>query len=145
MTNTGCIRPFDRCARSDRQRLSFADLQSGGVHDLRSGPVRIFNDRFVNFKADPTSLLDATDVAWLNQFSTGNKYKGNKAFVYEGDAALGWFQANPNPYPNATVSKQLAFYNVDLRHQIYTEEVHVGTTFKDSDKTPRSSTKTRKR
>ncbi len=101
---------------------------------IYDGPVRIFNDRFVNFKVDPKPLLDATDVTWLNQFSSSNKYVGNKAFTYEGDAALGWFQANPNPYPNATVSNQLVFDNVDLRHQIYTEEVHVGTTFKDSDK-----------
>jgi hypothetical protein len=47
-------------------------------------PVRIFNDRFVNFKVDPTPLLDATDVSWLNQFSSKNKYAGNKAFTYEG-------------------------------------------------------------
>ena len=133
VTNTGCI---DRTTAAHDQIAKGYPSPTFNLagYMIYDGPVRIFNDRFVNFKADPTSLLDATDVAWLNQFSTGNKYKGNKAFVYEGDAALGWFQANPNPYPNATVSKQLAFYNVDLRHQIYTEEVHVGTTFKDSDK-----------
>lgn len=133
VTNTGCI---------DRTTAAHDQLAKGypsptfnlAGYMIYDGPVRIFNDRFVNFKVDPTPLLDATDVTWLNQFSSSNKYVGNKAFTYEGDAALGWFQANPNPYPNATVSNQLVFDNVDLRHQIYTEEVHVGTTFKDSDK-----------
>ena len=119
VTNTGCI---DRTTAAHDQIAKGYPSPTFNLagYMIYDGPVRIFNDRFVNFKVDPTPLLDATDVAWLNQFSAGNKYVGNKAFVYEGDAALGWFQANPNPYPNATVSNQLVFYNVDLRHQIYT-------------------------
>ncbi len=133
VTNTGCI---DRTTAAHDQIAKGYPSPTFNLagYMIYDGPVRIFNDHFVNFKVDPTSLLDATDVAWLNQFSTDNKYVGDKAFIYEGDAALGWFQANPNPYPNATVSNHLGFYNVDLRHQIYTDEVHVGTTFKDSDK-----------
>jgi hypothetical protein len=133
VTNTGCI---DRTIAAHDQLAKGYPTPTFNLagYMIYDGPVRIFNDRFVNFKVDPTPLLDATDVAWLNQFSADNKYVGNKAFVYEGDAALGWFQANPNPHPNATVSNHLIFSNVDLRHQIYTDEVHVGTTFKDSDK-----------
>ncbi len=133
VTNTGCI---DRTTAAHDQLAKGYPTPTFNLagYMIYDGPVRIFNDRFVNFKVDSTPLLDTTDVAWLNQFSAANKYVGNKAFTYEGDAALGWFQANPNPYPNATVSNHLVFYNVDLRHQIYTQEVHVGTTFKDSDK-----------
>jgi len=48
-----------------------------------------------------------------------------KGFTYEGDAALGWFNANQSSYPNSQTSKGLIFDNVDLRHQVFTERVGV--------------------
>jgi len=48
-------------------------------------------------------------------------------FVYEGDAALGWFNANQSSYPNTQASEGLEFENVDLRHQIYTDRVGIDT------------------
>jgi G8 domain len=55
-------------------------------------------------------------------------------FVYEGDAALGWFQSNQSSYPTGTVSRGLSFENTDLRHQIYTDKVSVNLDFNDGDK-----------
>ena len=54
-------------------------------------------------------------------------------FVYEGDAALGWFNANQSSYPNTQASEGLEFENVDLRHQIYTDRVGIDK-FNDGDK-----------
>ena len=54
-------------------------------------------------------------------------------FVYEGDAALGWFNANQSSYPNTQASEGLSFENVDLRHQIYTDRVGIDK-FNDGDK-----------
>ena len=55
-------------------------------------------------------------------------------FVYEGDAALGWFQSNQSSYPTGTVTRGLSWVNTDLRHQIYTDKVSVNLEFNDGDK-----------
>ena len=153
---------------------------------LYDGPVRVFNDRFVNFLKDPSPLLTAKDNAFLKEISSRNtpvaqvcatgprtgqhcsqdadccasgescpgscplpnvlcsdiavpnccaQAQGcNVHFVYEGDAALGWFQSNQSAYPTATVSRGLSFENTDLRHQIYTEKVSLNFLFNDGDK-----------
>ncbi|MCC6868970.1 MAG: hypothetical protein IT522_09115 [Burkholderiales bacterium] len=100
---------------------------------IYDGPARIHDVRFVNFRADPTDpanqLLTNEDVAIQKKF-TGYF---NGAPVYEGDAALGWFQNNQSAYPTATDVRGLKFDNVDLRHQIFTEKVNFGN-FDDGDK-----------
>ncbi|HZY60260.1 MAG TPA: hypothetical protein VFE56_10885, partial [Candidatus Binataceae bacterium] len=54
-------------------------------------------------------------------------------FVYEGDAAFGWFQSNINSYPPTQYSENDAFINTDLRHQVYTADVNLAS-FADGDK-----------
>ncbi len=97
---------------------------------IYDGPARIHDVRFVNFHVDPRKeLLTAEDVAIQNKF-TGYF---NGATVYEGDAALGWFQNNQSAYPTATDVRGLKFDSVDLRHQVFTEKVNFGN-FDDGDK-----------
>ena len=98
---------------------------------IYDGPVLIFDDRFVNFKQNPASLLTTTDAAYLNTPPAPNPPPPNG--VYEGDAALGWYQGNISAYPTANTSEQLTFSNVDLRHQVYTQQVFLSS-FNDGDK-----------
>jgi hypothetical protein len=107
---------------------------------IYDGPGRYFRDRFVNFNKDIAPYLTVWDQAALGWYS-GN-YANPLAppprndpgsFVYEGDAALGWFNANQSSYPNTQASEGLVFENTDLRHQIYTELVGIDT-FNDGDK-----------
>jgi len=105
---------------------------------IYDGPVRIIHNRFVNFVKDVGSLLTKEDRDEVLKKYTGysastdsdHPYTPN---VYEGDAALGWFQSNQSSYPTATVSRALSFENVDLRHQIYTEKINFAE-FSDGDK-----------
>jgi G8 domain len=123
---------------------------------IYDGPPLIIHDRFVNFRVAPGSkaptgftaanLLTHADDCILNGCPddeppvTGWIFSGISGCpnpppaytTYEGDAALGWFNVNPSSYPAATTTKQLSFTNVDLRHQIYTEQVNRGG-FTDGD------------
>ncbi len=99
---------------------------------IYDGPVRIFDDRFVNFFVDLDPHLTRMDQAVLREYIYPDSLGGRDG-VYEGDAALGWFQSNQSSYPTATASRGLLFENVDLRHQIYTEIVNLGP-FGDGDK-----------
>ena len=126
------------------------------------GPARLDSDRFVNFLQDVAGigttasaiatctspkvsfpgLLTNADATFLCNYSLGAAIPGNNAanstgkaaqFVYEGDAAFGWFQSNINNYPPTQYSEHMIFENVDLRHQVYTQEVNQGP-FVDGDK-----------
>jgi len=129
---------------------------------IYDGPPLIVTDRFVNFRVAPGSqdpppkqdtlpppqyqakaanLLTEPDDKILKTWGfygiPGCKGPGMPmnppAYTrYEGDAALGWFNANQSAYPAATTTKDLTFTNVDLRHQIYTETVNRGQ-FTDGD------------
>ena len=127
---------------------------------LYDGPVRVFDDRFVNFRKDVTSLLTKEDKDFLKEYErthiiataqrcVGGPKEGTPCnlnsdcpestcrlapFVYEGDAALGWFQSNQSSYPTGTVTRGLSWENTDLRHQIYTDKVSVNLEFNDGDK-----------
>ncbi len=92
------------------------------------GPPLIVGDRFVNFLADPSSLLTKTDKDVLASWVFVNAYKH-----YEGDAAIGWLDSNQSAYPTAASSKKLTFTNVTLRHQVFTDKVNVGS-FNDGDR-----------
>jgi G8 domain len=126
------------------------------------GPARLENDRMVNFLQDiagigrttpaiqtactaatpgPGELTDA-DASFLCAYSNSATMPGaninnstgvSNPFVYEGDAAFGWFQSNVNNYPPTQYSEHMIFENVDLRHQVYTQEVNQGP-FVDGDK-----------
>lgn len=98
---------------------------------IYDGPVRIFRDRFVNFNRDITPRLTVEDKTFLENYT--NYPNGNFPNVYEGDAALGWFQNNQSAYPTGTETRELSWDNVDLRHQIYTEKVNWGD-FQDGDR-----------
>jgi hypothetical protein len=106
---------------------------------IYDGPGRYFRDRFVNFNRDISPYLTAADQAFLGWYSANYPNllapdpKQPGSFVYEGDAALGWFNANQSAYPNTQASEGLTFENVDLRHQIYTDRVGVDK-FNDGDK-----------
>ncbi|MGH8273802.1 MAG: hypothetical protein ACRES9_06060, partial [Gammaproteobacteria bacterium] len=112
---------------------------------LYDGPVRVFHDRFVNFNYDDhdpngtgdefSSELDTADRKFLQNYSSSHQSPtGQKPFVYEGDAAFGWFQSNQSAYPTGTATRELMWTNTNLRHQIYTELVGVNTNFNDGDK-----------
>jgi hypothetical protein len=102
---------------------------------LYDGPVRVFDDRFVNFKVDISKDLTTADQTYLDFYDKNSTTPtGQKPFVYEGDAVFGWFQSNQSDYPTGTVSKGLEFENTDLRHQIYTELVSLSNLFNDGDK-----------
>jgi hypothetical protein len=95
---------------------------------IYDGPARLIHDRFVNFKQSPA--LTNTDAGALQKWAAAHSLTdidGNKKpWVYEGDAAFGWFQSNQSSYPTAANTSQLTFANTDLRHQIYTELVNLG-------------------
>ncbi|MGO9451081.1 MAG: G8 domain-containing protein [Candidatus Binataceae bacterium] len=91
------------------------------------GPARIEDSNFINFLVDPTPLLTTYDATYLATYAAKMKMPcdPNTKFVYEGDAALGWFQANQQLYPPTQYTEGVSFENVDLRHQVYTQEVGV--------------------
>ena len=95
---------------------------------IYDGPARLIHDRFVNFKQNPA--LTTADAAALKAWAKANKLtdiNGNKVdWVYEGDAAFGWFQSNQSSYPTLANTSQLSFVNTDLRHQVYTQLVNLG-------------------
>lgn len=109
------------------------------------GPARLETVHFVNFTRDITPYLTAADLAYLNYYSANNAMPCQSnamiPFEYEGDAAMGWFQSNVNSYPPTQYVAGLTYYNVDLRHQIYTQSVEnacapsgSGGNFRDGDK-----------
>src|SRR5262249_15638706 len=135
--NFGCV---DKTAADKGSNGTGGDLINQGYpqnnwnfagYMIYDGPALIFHDRFVNFKADPTSLLTTYDVAYLN--SPPPPSPGPPNGVYEGDAALGWFQGNISSYPVATASEDLVWTNTDFRHQVYTQAVNISS-FNDGDK-----------
>src|SRR6185369_14032519 len=85
--------------------------------------VRMENNRFVNFKVDIAPRLTSADKTFAAAYSKQVR-PFDHDFVYEGDAALGWFQSNQSMYPVNTVGSGFTFTNVDLRHQIYTDVVN---------------------
>jgi hypothetical protein len=121
---------------------------------IYDGPPLIVTDRFVNFRVAPGStastgfnaakLLTTADncvvdgctspkvLPWGFYGIPGCPTNPLAYSKYEGDAALGWFNTNQSSYPAATTTDNLTFTNVDLRHQIYTEQVNRGG-FTDGD------------
>jgi hypothetical protein len=95
---------------------------------IYDGPARLIHDRFINFKQSPALTDD--DAAALKAWGDARKLTGKngvkKNWVYEGDAAFGWFQSNQSSYPTLANTSQLSFVNTDLRHQIYTQYVNLG-------------------
>ena len=109
------------------------------------GPARLETVQFVNFNEDITPYLTAKDLAYLDYYSSVNfmpcQTNQSLLFQYEGDAAIGWFQSNVNSYPPTQYAEGLTFVNVDLRHQVYTQDVEnacapsgTGGNFRDGDK-----------
>jgi len=109
---------------------------------LYDGPVRVFDDRFVNFNADIdkkttfTEQLTTDDKTFLAFYDKTNTTPTGQGppFQYEGDAVFGWFQSNQSSYPTGTASRGLIFENTNVRHQIYTELVSLSNEFNDGDK-----------
>lgn len=95
------------------------------------GPARLENNRFVNFLVDPSALLTTADATFMKGYTSNAP--GQTLQPYEGDAAMGWFQSNVNSYPPTQYSLASLFENVDLRHQVYTQEVNLSQ-FVDGDK-----------
>ncbi|HKV55621.1 MAG TPA: hypothetical protein VJN94_13380, partial [Candidatus Binataceae bacterium] len=129
--NFGCV---DRTpGAKDEMGKGYPDYRwNSAGYMIYDGPVRISNDRFVAFHVKPA--FDAADQKFLTAFNKSHPFPNTSdPYLYEGDAVFGWFQSNQSAYPNATVSDLLHFDDVDLRHQIYTQAVNLGT-FNDSDK-----------
>ena len=109
---------------------------------IYDGPIRIFDNHFVNFLNNPTSLWTTADQGFFKTFASAHRIPDTTHdFIYEGDAVLGWFDSNQSAYPTSTVVRGLTFTNVDLRHQVFTESVSRGGTgtaaalqFNDGDK-----------
>ncbi len=101
---------------------------------LYDGPARLTGNEFVNFLVNPANYLTAADQGYLGYYEANNKLGSNgPQFVYEGDAAFGWFQSNINSYPPTQYSENDTFNNTDLRHQVYTADVNLAA-FADGDK-----------
>jgi hypothetical protein len=101
---------------------------------IYDGPVRIINNRFVNFNRDITPHLTQADKDFIPKFSEYfDGFPVSKKSRPEGDAAIGWFNVNQSAYPNATVGRGFTWENVDLRHQVFTQEVNYGD-FQDGDR-----------
>ncbi len=124
----GCVdmNPNAKDAYEKSYPSPFWNMHGFYIYD---GPVRIHDTRFVNFLKAPKPLMTVRDAALLDKF---NQYAYG-VNVYEGDAALGWFESNQSAYPTATEVRGLEFVNSDLRHQIYTEHVNLAK-FNDGDK-----------
>jgi len=119
------------------------------------GPARIENNRFVNFRADPTGihgndpaarLLTTIDIAKIAADGPFGQLEGvvNSAPAdsapsvnykgYAGDPATGWIQSNAQSVPPTQYIKGSIWDNVDFKHQVYDESVNMGV-FEDGDKT----------
>ncbi len=108
------------------------------------GPARLEHVRFVNFNKDITPTLTTADLTYLSYYKAALNTIPchSQGFVYEGDAAMGWFQSNENSYPPTQYVQQAVYDNVDFRHQVYTQNVQLtcaNTTpatgnFRDGDK-----------
>ncbi len=109
---------------------------------IYDGPIRIFDNRFVRFLKNPTSLWTTLDQDFFKKYAMDVRIPDTTHdFIYEGDAVFGWFDSNQSAYPTSTVVRGLTFTNVDLRHQVFTESVSRGGTgaqaakqFNDGDK-----------
>jgi hypothetical protein len=132
----GCI---DQTPAAKGQQATGGDLIGNGYPDpntnllgymIYDGPPLIFHDRFVNFRVDISNELTRADARFLAAFKNWSKPAYTR---YEGDAALGWFLNNQSAYPTGTSVKELTFNNVDLRHQVFTDQVNRGN-FDDGDK-----------
>ncbi len=103
---------------------------------IYDGPVRIFHNHFVNFFTEKTwkAHLTQSDLTFFEDYAKTHRFPStSQDFIYEGDAALGWFDSNQSAYPTASASKELSFTNVELRHQVFTQSVGRGD-FNDGDK-----------
>lgn len=95
------------------------------------GPARLEHVHFVNFNKDIKPYLTSADLTYFNNYAnSGNAIpcqpaSASSIFTYEGDAAMGWFQSNENSYPPTQYVENLSFRNVDLRHQVYTQNVQL--------------------
>ncbi len=119
------------------------------------GPARIENNRFVNFRADPTGihptnlaarLLTTTDIAKIKADGPSGQLEGVVKTApagsapsanykgYAGDPATGWIQSNAQSVPPTQYIKGSIWDNVDFKHQVYDESVNMGI-FEDGDKT----------
>ena len=131
-TGAGCLCEAPNTFGGQGFPTPLANIQGYMYYD---GPARIVHDRFVNFRVDPSPLLTKADAAFLASFSAPRKmpFNGSIPYAYEGDAAMGWIQRNLQSVPPTQYTEALVFSNVDLRHQVYTEQVNFGD-FLDGDK-----------
>jgi hypothetical protein len=109
---------------------------------IYDGPIRLVNNHFVNFLKDPSALWTTADQAFFKKYAGLHRFANtSQDFIYEGDAALGWFDSNQSAYPTSTIGEGFTWTNVTLRHQVFTENVSRGgagaaavSQFNDGDK-----------
>ena len=109
---------------------------------IYDGPIRLVNNHFVNFLKDPSTLWTKADQDFFTKYAAAHRFAGtDQDFIYEGDAALGWFDSNQSAYPTSTIGEGFSWTNVTLRHQVFTENVSrggagaaAGSQFNDGDK-----------
>jgi hypothetical protein len=101
---------------------------------IYDGPVRIFENHFINFRKAPAASTDAighttaplwttADQVFFSDYVNKRPIEKSSTFIYEGDSVFGWFDSNQSAYPTSTAVRGLTFTNVDFRHQIFTENV----------------------
>ncbi|MBV7534707.1 G8 domain-containing protein [Duganella sp. sic0402] len=116
------------------------------------GPARIEHNRFINFRADPTSLypsdpaarlLTVTDIGNIATYGVLGQLEGPPAIDgkttsmfngYVGDAATAWQQSNAQSVPPTQYIRNSIWENTDFKHQVYTDDVNLGA-LNDGDKT----------
>jgi len=103
-------------------------------YQIYDGPPRITDTRFNKDVAPHLTVEDKTFLStYTGYFPVIPPDPNVKKSRYEGDAAFGWFKVNQSAYPNASIVERLTFTNVDLRHEIFTQQVNFGD-FQDGDR-----------
>ncbi|WHN64559.1 G8 domain-containing protein [Cysteiniphilum sp. QT6929] len=127
------------------------------------GPARMENNRFVNFRADPTNsalydnstesystsesrylvtkidahrMMNFDKTGQLSAPTGGNNYKpgGNSHYGYNGDVAFSWLKGNAQSVPPTQYAKNNLWDNVNFQHQVFTEISNLSNGLDDGDK-----------
>lgn len=118
------------------------------------GPARMEDNRFINFRADPTNstmlesindqqtrflvtkvdahkMMDYKNVAQLGDNYTAG---GTSYYGYAGDAAFSWLKGNQQSVPPTQYALGNIWENTNFKHQVFTEIANLQSPLQDGDK-----------
>lgn len=123
------------------------------------GPARMEDNRFVNFRADPTNwapydnaqnsystsspryLVTKVDAHRMLNYSMAGQFAdssfqwgADEYFGAEGDAAFSWLKGNAQSVPPTQYAKGNRWDNVNFKHQVFTEVSNLQSPLQDGDK-----------